>query len=284
MEDSDRAVTIADFSKEAVSKAVAAEKVPGVTAIGLPVGLVGLLGWFVLDPTFIAPVVAVIVMASGFALGLGPLMVNFLFRGKTFERRYIEKLRERMQVERRNVRERVKTELAEIAQEVDGMVPVANQGAAHMNLAKVKNDALQVLLEKKLSQGELTFLRFMGTSEQLYLSILDNVRRIVDHLRTIVSIDPLRIERRIKEIDRIKSQNDDEIRERAALIAQQEERDKQVKLIKKLLRENEEALAQLDRTSSVIASMETGQGREATISLEVAMEEIRSLIKRSSGK
>jgi hypothetical protein len=150
-----------------------------------------------------------------------------------------------------------------------------------MILAKQKNDVLQTLLEAKLSSGELTFARFMGTAEQLYLSVLDNVRRIVDLLRSIESIDTARINDLLDELKSSKTLSKDEEKVRVALETQKTLYQGQIEDIHKYLRENEEVLAMLDTNSATVAKMETSQSREATTSLESAMEDMRNLVNRA---
>lgn len=238
------------FSREAIKKAKLGKVFANLlTLYGVPVGLVGLLGFALLDPTLVAPLITLAVAGAGLSVGLGTMLVN-LCRGKSLEMQYIEALREKMQAERRAVRERIQGDLGELGGRIKGMEKVARRGTEHMDLAKKKNDALQKLLEEKLVAGELTSMRFMGHAEQLYLSVLDNVRRIIGLLRSIESMEKGKL------------------------------RDDQESLIQTYLKENEEALELLDRTNISVATMETGQGKEATLDLETAMGEMRRLIER----
>lgn len=272
---------LSDFSKESVKKVVR-EKALGnaFTLYGIPLGLIGTAGFFLLDPTLISPIICLALMAGGFVSGLGATAVNFL-RGDTIESKYIERLRAQMQDARRAVRDRVQADLEALGDRISGVEGVAEQGVEQMKLAKRKNDALQTLLTQKLEPSELTFGRFMGTAEQLYLSVLDNVRRIVDCLRSVESIDPARIKKRLREITQSKRPSDDDAKERVALEEQEKLRVAQIEDIHRLLRENEEVLMQLDATTAVIAKMETAQAREATVSLETAMDDMRRLAQRT---
>lgn len=273
---------VADFSRESVKKKVREMVLTNpATLYGTAMGIVGGVGFLMLDPTLIIPAVTLLLAGGGLAVGAGSFIVNFFFRGDAMESRYIAELREKLQEARRKVRDAIQRDLEELGDKIPGAEGIAGQGADQMKLAKQKNDTLKTLLEQKLSADELTSARFAGTAEQLYFSVLDNVRRITDLLRSVESIDVARIDRRLKEIFRRKSQNGDEGKEKAALEGQKGLRAEQLDRISMLLRENEEALTQFDRTTAAVASMETSKSRDASVGLETVMEDLRKLVKRT---
>lgn len=273
---------VTDFSRESVKKAVRQIILTNpATLYGTVIGAVGGLGFVMLDPTLILPAITLLLAGGGLAIGAGSLIVNFFFKGETLESWYINQLRDKLQDARRKARDTISKDLEDLGDNIPGAEGLAAQGADQMKLAKQKNDSLSKLLEQKLSADELTFARFAGTAEQLYFSVLDNIRRETDLLRSIESIDLSRIERRLKEIVRRKTLDADDEREKIALEGQRDLRQEQLEQAGTLIRQNEEALTQFDRTSAAVARMETSKSRDATVNLETAMEDLRRLVNRT---
>ncbi len=273
---------VADFSRGSVKKRVLEKIMTNpATLYGTVIGAVGGLGFLLLDPMLIIPAVTLLLAGGGLAVGAGSFIVNFFLRGETMESRYIEELREKLQNARRRVRDTIRQDLEALGDKISGAEGIADQGADQMRLAKEKNDALDTLLKQKLSADELTFARFMGTAEQLYFSVLDNVRRVTDLLRSVESIDLARIEKRLREISKHKTPNGDDGKEKVALEGQKNLRQEQLDRIGTLLRENEEALTQFDRTTAAVASMETSKARDASVGLETVMEDLQRLVNRT---
>lgn len=245
-----KATSAADFSREALTKAKW-ERIlfNPFTLWATPVGIAGLAGFAVLDPTLITPAILLMIGGAGLTTGLGALLLN-LARGQSLERAYTEMLRKKMEEARREKRERLVEELVSLGERVKGMSKRSAQCVEQMDLVKQKKDALERLLSEKLSTSELTYLRLLGTAEQLYLSVLDNAKRITGFMVSIESVAS------------------------GAL------RDEQVAHIDGFLSENASALELLDRTNASAAAMETSQGREASLDPEMAMSEMRSLIER----
>ena len=75
-----------------------------------------------------------------------------------------------------------------------------DKGLEQLRLLQQKLDVLTEVLKRRLSEGELTFGRYFGTAEQVYLSAIDNLNEIVVALTSVSSIDGEYIDQRIAEV------------------------------------------------------------------------------------
>jgi hypothetical protein len=126
----------------------------------------------------------------------------------------------------------------------------------------------------------MTFMRYMGMGEQVFLGGLDNLARISDALKGTGTNDADEIRRRIRALkgDGIESQAQDQ--EEAALLARLALMEQQREKISGWLAENEAAMTVLDRVMAGVAEMNTTQS--ATMKMQHAMEELEQLAKRAS--
>lgn len=65
-----------------------------------------------------------------------------------------------------------------------------------------KRAALIKVLDRRLDRSELTYSRYVSTSQQVYRSALDNLREVAVAIDSLGSIDTGYIKRRIAELDR----------------------------------------------------------------------------------
>ncbi|MBI2639678.1 MAG: hypothetical protein HYW90_02180 [Candidatus Sungbacteria bacterium] len=266
-----------DFSSGSVAKAVRKKIFEnGFAMVTIPLGLIGALALAVLEPSLLFVVIA----AGGTGLGLSSWVFNY-FRKDSIANHYIRKLREQMIAERKGVLERLTRELAAFSKSEGAGSEYAEQGVQQFALAERGFNALHEILSDKLSQGELMFGRFLGTAEQLYLAILDNLREIANLLKSIDATDMRYITDRLKKLERMKVLQKADQEEVETLKVSKLVHEEQLEKINVLLTRNEEALTQLDRTRFAVAQMRTGG--EATLDVETAREELESLIRRARG-
>jgi hypothetical protein len=254
------------FSESAVSRAV----LRGTAGHPLSVypSVLGLLGALA-GALFGSPVL--LVGASGvFGMGLAGWLVNYFARRGSFARRYLEQAHRALEAEARIKLEALREELHELG---------LDQGVSQVSKFRAKLDTLEDLLRRKLDPGELTYGRYLGIAEQVYLAALDNLHEAALAVRASRAIDLDYIEGRLDEIesDGIQQVEEEEIRSlesRRALHAEQSER------IEAILRQNEAAMTQLDRTSAAIAAVRTQPGQSA-LDLETAMAELEEMARRA---
>jgi len=232
------------------------------TAIGILGGLATLL----LGPStlFIGPAIV------GGALGAGAWAFEYLFRRDRHARDYMRSMHQ-MLVGR-----------------VDEMMRVLNDelrehdfepGIAQIERLREKYDAYAELLRRKLDPNEMTFTRYLGMGEQVFLGGLDNLARISDALKGFSTNDVSEIKKRIRELrtDGIESRAQDQ--EEAALEDRLKLMETQREKISGWLAENEAAITAFDHVMAGIAEMNTTDA--ATMKLEHAMEELETLAKRA---
>jgi hypothetical protein len=258
----------ADFSPQAVSRAVlqATLQKPYVlypTAVGVLGGLAAV----VLGPSllFLAPA------AAGLTLGFGGWALDFALRRDKLAADYINRLRESLAGRVDDTIARLRDELKEMNFEA---------GLAQMDELKKKFSAFGDLLRRKLNPQEVTFTRYLGMTEQVFLGGLDNLGRISDTLKGLSAIDVEHIQRRLTVLhtDGVDSPAQDReiatLNERLSLRAQQRD------LIDRLLSENETAMTQIDHVMAAIANLDTSTVH-ATMSMEAAMQELKHLADRA---
>ena len=266
--------TPADFSQEAIRKVVKSSTIQHWTTLyPIALGAAGGLAAFLISPVF------AFVALGGLGIGAGSWAINYFVRKDALADKYIRQLREEMAKYRASLLENLREELAE-CREIKGGEEYARQGEEQFVQVKEKFEAFQEILSRKLNQGELTYARYLGTAEQVYLATLDNLRDIVNLLRSADAIDVEYVARKLKEFERQKSSKQDDLDEIAAIKKSRDLYDKQMNLVNKLLARNEEALTQIDETTAKLA-MEMKTGSEARVDLETARKELEELAKRA---
>jgi hypothetical protein len=258
-----------DFSPQAVRRAVMKQTLqrPRVlypTAIGCLGGLAALM----LGPAAVFVVPAVI----GLALGLGSWTVDNTVSQQKRSAEYLLRLRERISGQRSAGLARLKVNLNALDFDV---------GLAQLDQLQAKFDAFQSLLERKLNPTELTFGRYLAMTEQVFLAGIDNLNRCADTLQALSTIDPAKLQARIRvlETDNIESKGQD--LETQTLRERQVFHDKQRERIDQWLAENETAMSQMDQVMAAIADLDTSSGH-ASMTMEAAMQELKSLAERAS--
>jgi hypothetical protein len=223
----------------------------------------GFIAWF-------QPSLAMTAAALGLGVALLALWLPLLVRSEAFAKGMM-RLPEEFEAEQREKLKILTSDFEELAFE---------QGGAQLRLLKEKIDNLAEVLKRRLNAGELTYGRYLGMAEQVYLSALDNLHESAVALRSISTIDPDYIEGRLDELRSNRSPTSDQEREftalqsRSALFAKQRQR------VDGLIAQNEAALTVLDKTASALAETKMSKGH-ADMDAESAMAELELLAKRT---
>lgn len=215
------------------------------SALALPLGFAAYL--------FHAPALYFGLM-GGLALGLGSAVVNIFFRGDSLSARYLQELAEATNVQKAQMLDHLRSSLAQ-GRTIPGGEDYAEQGLEQFERMRLRFDKLRSLLAAKFQQGELSYGRFLGAAEQVYLGSLDNLQRIVSLLESAGGIDVSYIERRLANLDRLRSAADR--KEQQTLLRRQQLRAKQLEQVNELLTANEEAMTALEETVASVAAMAT---------------------------
>ncbi len=163
-------------------------------------------------------------------------------------------------------------EMASLAQELSALDDT--QPFEQMVALGQKRAALLKVLDRRLDRNELTYSRYLSTSQEVYRSALDNLHEVAVATDSLRSIDAGYIDRRLAELDRAGSDSDSKQRERETLTKRAELRDDQVARIERLLSQNEAALTTLDRTTSALADVPVGQRLEDADDALAALEDL----------
>lgn len=251
-----------DFSKPAVQKAVALNTLehPAVlypTSISILGGFAALL--MGANPVLLA------IAAGGAGAAVLSWAVNYGLRRDHFANQYVKKLHAQMQNQRLAREKELQRVLAEVKSE---------EGGSQFSRITEKFITFEKLLARKLNPGELTYGRYLGMAEQVYLGVLDNLQHVADTLKMMAAIDVNYTQKRLRQLQKDSPQRNakeiESLQERLALHARQADK------VQKLFAQNEEAMTKMDLTVAAIADMRTEGGR-ASLDMETAMNELQRL-------
>jgi hypothetical protein len=264
-----------DFGTESIRQAVRRESLfhPMVlypAAIGMLSGFAAML--YDLPMLFLG-------MGGLLAVGAGTSVINFFFRGQAISGKYLEKLAQKYQKERERLLETLSADLQHCAA-VTGAEQYGRQGQQQFTRIDKKYQRLRELLQKKFKVGELTYGSFLGAAEQVHLSVVDNLLRIVSLIQSAEAIDPEYIAERIKDVQSLKKVTEADEREFESLRKRLELRENQLQQVNILLTENEESMTVMDETIAAIADIQTGKGL-ADSDLQSAMTHLKEIAGRT---
>jgi hypothetical protein len=258
-----------DFSAEAVRKAVLQKTLQRPTVLyPTAVGGLGALAAILLGPSliFIAP--ALLGLGGGFVWWL----LDYTLGKNKHSAEVLRQFRERLSGQRTAALTRLQGQLNALNFEV---------GLAQLQQFQAKFDAFNALLGRKLDPAELTYARYLGMTEQVFLAGIDNLNRCADTLLALGTIDKDKLQARIRvlETDQVDSPGQDleikTLRERLLF------HEAQMCKTDQWLAQNEGAMSQMDHVMAAIADMETTAG-QASMPMEAAMQELKTLVERAS--
>lgn len=266
---------IDDYSKQAIDKVVLKT---GLThwltlyppAVGIPVGIAGLL--------FGAPVLSVLGFGT-LLISLGSAVINIFFRNEAIAGQYINALNKTLKAHEKEVLQSLEKDLSALST-VDGARDMALQGVQQFSKIKVKYQNVRDLLEEKFNTNEMTFARFMGSAEQVYLGTLDNLRQVAATLKSMSSIDLSYIRQKLDDLSEKPEKNEADLTEIDALQKRLSLWEKQIGLADDLLAKNEEAMTKMEETTFAISSLNTGSSFGET-DLESAMAQLQELARQA---
>jgi PIN domain nuclease of toxin-antitoxin system len=141
-----------------------------------------------------------------------------------------------------------------------------------------KRTSLINVLQRRLDAGEITYARYLATSQQVFSSALDNLHEVAVASESISTIDETYIDRRLLELADDDSDVEAAERERATLERRRDMRSSQRRRIAQLLAQNESALTALDRTTTALADVPIGR---KPADADTAMAELEALADRA---
>ncbi len=218
-------------------------------------------------------------MGGLLAVGATTSIVNFFFREEAISGKYLQKLTKEFNKKRQFLLKSLQGDLKHCTTIV-GAEQYGRQGCEQFGRVEKKYNQLKKLLDKRFSSGELTYGSFLGAAEQVYLSVLDNLLKIVALLQSVETIDPEYIDARYKELQALNKVTEADEREFEALQKRLDLRTNQTKQVNSLLTENEESMTIMDETIAAIADLQTSKGLGEN-DLQTAMDHLKEIAGRT---
>lgn len=175
--------------------------------------------------------------------------------------------------------ERVRADLEGVAAK-PGLERVASRALEQLDLAHAKFLDFESMLASRFNPTELTHGRYLGSGEQVYLSVLDGLGRARTALSAAASVDADYLRAGLRRLRRLESPSPDELRELSSLEEREQAREAQLARAGAALAANEEALTRLTGATSALADIETHRGF-ADLDADEAMQELESLAQRA---
>jgi hypothetical protein len=152
------------------------------------------------------------------------------------------------------------------------------EGAEQLRMLGEKYRNLAEILSRRLDSGEVTYRRYLGMAERVYLAAIENLQDVAILLRSISTIDPQSLALRIADLrQRTDFPVPEAIRaieERRTLYEEQRQR------IATLLSQTEAAMTALDHTCAALAGNRTAKG-STDVAIEDAMKDLAALAERT---
>lgn len=175
--------------------------------------------------------------------------------------------------------EGVRADLEEMST-TPGLERVASRALEQLDLAHGKFLDFESMLASRFSPTELAHGRYLGSGEQVYLSVLDGLGRARTALRAAASVDADYLRAGLRRLRRVQSPSPEELRELKSLEEREQAREAQMARAGAALAANEEALTRLTGATSALADIETRKGF-ADLEADEAMRELESLARRA---
>jgi hypothetical protein len=251
------------FSKKAIKKAVMKDSLqspiavyPGVLAVlgGIAIGAFGL------------TLTTVAIAAVGGLIALSGWLFEYLAKHDQYSLLYLKKMHDELQKQREH-------KLVEIRAELES-VEAAN-AISQLNLFSDKFQNFKEILERKFSPNELTYSRYLGIAEQVFLAGLDNLDNHFLTLKSISTVDVKRLEERLDDL-----RDEGSPSEISALEKRLSIYESQLNRVTDITMQNEIALTELDNVSIKLANVQTQKGM-ADIDMDLAMEELARMAHRA---
>jgi hypothetical protein len=259
------------FSNTALRKAVLAKSTNHpLTLFPITIGLLATVAIAILGPLAATLSTAV----GAFTIGIGNGIINYFFRWDKHANAHLTELTKKMT----DYRNWSKTEIKRVLLECESMGGVgqyAARGRKQYDEINGKFALLREILAKKLNPGELTHIRYLGSAQQVYLNILDNLRDLVNHIKGIAAIGD-NYRKDLKRLEGIRNPSKTEKKQLATLLERDALRRSQQDKVTELLTLNERALTKIDATIAAFAGTRT-RGGEADVDIETAIAELASL-------
>ena len=259
---------VLDFSPSAIRRQVVREAIQKPYVLyPIATAILGGVAVLLLGPSTLFLGAAV----AGSLIGVGAWLIDTTLRKEKHVASHLSRLRQVLA-------ERVTDSIHNLERDLKAVG--SREGLDQLVRLQAKYTTFEELLRSKLNKNELTYDRYLGMTEQVYLAGLDNLNSIAAIKKSISAMNLDHIRKRGRELTRLANPNSAEKKELAALKERHQLRKSQEEKVSILLSQNEEAMTTMDRLMAALAEMNPGLSR-ATMGMEDAMEELERLAERS---
>lgn len=225
------------------------------------------------------PVLYIAAFASIF-LGSVWAIIQIFFLYEKIGSTYIQHLNERQKEYGLYVKTLLEKDL-NACRSVKEIEAYAEEGIRQLSLIQEKLANVRSLLKIKLHHHELAFGRFFGAAEQVALIALNNLKNIVNLLKSAGTIRPIYIQRSLNKLAMHKPQTHEDIKQSASLESRLLLREYQLRRVSSLLIKNEETITEMERISSAVADWQTNKSRLKPPEFESAITHLYELAARA---
>lgn len=199
-------------------------------------------------------------------------IINYYFSADKFKRKYLDHLNQ-------IIADYTQAKLKNLKEDLNKF----NDYVATKQLEQFikKFEVLVDILKTKFDPDSLTFGRYFGIVQEVYLSGIDNLADILVAHKTVQSIDVNYINDRLNKLGTAEKDSMVVKKELEALQRSLDSHKEQGLKIQHLLAENEMALTQIDETTIAISEISKSRDKQAEIDMENSMKALVDMKERS---
>lgn len=266
-----------DFSISATRRAVFRRALyHPVTVACFGVGVLGLLMMLLSGMTGFTAAAAM----AGFGLSMFSFFAQYFVFGKEIADRHVRKVYEQLEKKKEDLLESLIREFRTLGNsERPALRDFAAQGGAQYRMVRDRFNAIKDILKRKLDPSELTYERYLGAAEQVYLAVLDNLESVITGLQSVEAIDLEYIEVRLQSLKENPNPSDSDWEECRTLEERKKILEQQLEKIDALLSRNEVAITEMDKVNTSVADLKVTGGRSLH-DLDSAIREMEQLARR----
>ena len=214
---------------------------------------------------------------GGLGVSALSLVVNSFFRAETFESAYLKKQLNLIKAEKENKIKNIPKALLELKGDAT-LTPFVEPGQHQFKMIQQKTDTFIAILDEKLNGEELMHQRYLGTVDQVMLSILDHLISATLTLKAASAIDAQRAEQQLQRLQAISKTIPLDLSEIKTLKERLQLRNNYLDKVDAWLTANEQALTEVDRMTLAVSEMDKTQ--LAGIDTETARENLQRMAEK----
>lgn len=252
---------VRDFSQKSIKKALL-KNTAGHWSFQY--SLVGVIGSVACGALFGINEIIYLAFFSTFGASCFSWIYNYFIKADTFELRYIDNLKRKIEEETEGKRRRLAQELKALN---------CPRGYKQLTQLQADFDSLVELLGTMLNTHEVTYKRYHGIALEVFLSGIDNLKKILTALMSISEINETDIQNSINKLKNTPGKENEikVLQERIQI------KNQQLKKVDEYLNQNEIAITQLEKTAALITNLDSGLD-EGKIDMESSMDDLSRIV------